>query len=248
MAYARKRIGKDGKPRYTGCYLDLQGRERSAGTFGEKRRAERAAQEAEFRQREGRVGDPKRGKQRFREYVVGTWFPHHVVEAKTRETYRYNLHAHILPWFGTTRMSEIMPGDVREWVTDQVNRGMSPQTIDKNMTILSAIFTTALNDQITFLHPCKGVKIPVAPKKPLRIITSEQFDAIYQNVKVVSLQLLVELDIESGMRWGEITEMRPRDLDFANSIVTVSRAVVEVTPEDRRNQAVMATHDFPAAR
>jgi hypothetical protein len=33
------------------------------------------------------------------------------------------------------------------------------------MTVLSAIFTTALNDQVTFLHPCKGVKTPPLAKK-----------------------------------------------------------------------------------
>jgi len=245
VAYAKKRIGKDGKPRYTGCYVDLRGRERSAGTFSEKRRAERAAQEAEIRQREGRVGDPKRGRQRFRVYVLDTWLPNHVMEAKTRETYRYNLHAHVLPWFGAARIAEIMPGDVREWVTDQVSRGISPQTIDKNMTILSAVFTTALNDQITFLHPCKGVKIPEIPKKPLKIITPEQFDAIYQNVNLVSLQLLVELDIESGMRWGEITELRPRDVDLACRIVTISRAVVEVTPEDHPTGGRFLIKEYP---
>jgi hypothetical protein len=27
-------------------------------------------------------------------------------------------------------------------------------------SVLSAIFTTVLNDQITFLHPCMGVKTP----------------------------------------------------------------------------------------
>jgi hypothetical protein len=40
---------------------------------------------------------------------------------------------------------------------------------------LSAIFTAALND-VTFLHPCKGVKTPTVPRKPLKIITPEQFD------------------------------------------------------------------------
>lgn len=31
MGYPKKRIGKDGKPRYTAVYVDLRGSERSAG-------------------------------------------------------------------------------------------------------------------------------------------------------------------------------------------------------------------------
>lgn len=45
------------------------------------------------------------------------------------------------------------------------------------MVVLSAIFTTALNDQVTSLHPCKGVKTPPVPAPPRRIITPEQFAA-----------------------------------------------------------------------
>lgn len=41
--------------------------------------------------------------------------------------------------------------------------------------------------------------------------------------------MLVETDIERGLRWGELTELRVKDLDFRTRILTVSRAVIEVT-------------------
>ena len=46
------------------------------------------------------------------------------------------------------------------------------------MTILSAIFTTALNDVI-HLHPVRGVKPPPVPKRRRLIVTPEQFDGLY---------------------------------------------------------------------
>jgi integrase len=245
VGYAKKRTGKDGKSRYTACYLDLRGQLRSAGTFTTRRDADRAWQRAEVKQSEGRVGDPRRGRQTFGAYVQDTWLPNHVMEPRTRETYRYNLNAHILPWFRKMRMAEIMPADVREWVTDQVDRGLGPNVIDKNMTILSAIFTTALNDQVTFLHPCRGVKIPEIPKKPLQIITPEQFNLIYGKLNDPVLQLLVELDIESGMRWGELTELRPRDINLTTGIVTVSRAVVELSPKDHPTGGRFLVQQYP---
>ena len=64
---------------------------------------------------------------------------------------------------------------------------------------------------MTFLHPCKGVKTPTVPKKPLKIITPEQFDAIYDGIPRWRVcRLLVETDIETGLRWGELTELRVR--------------------------------------
>jgi integrase len=46
-------------------------------------------------------------------------------------------------------------------------------------------------------------------------------------------QLLVETAIESGLRWGELAELRVRDLDMATRMLTVSSKVIEVNREFR---------------
>jgi hypothetical protein len=45
----------------------------------------------------GRVAVPRRGKQKFRDYVTQTWPLHHVMEASTRQGYTYQIDRHILP-------------------------------------------------------------------------------------------------------------------------------------------------------
>ena len=99
------------------------------------------------------------------------------------------------------------------------------------MVVLSAIFTMALNDQVTSLHPCKGVKTPPVPAQPRTIITPEQFAVLYECLPDELSKLLVETAVNSGLRWGELTELRVRDLDFSTRILTVSRAVVQVDPK-----------------
>jgi integrase len=217
--------------RYTAYYKDIKGRERSANTFSNKKDADRAWQKAEAKLAEGRVGDPARGRIIFARYVEDIWLPNHVIEPSTREGYTYSLRKHIIPEFGPMRMIDILPEHVRGWVTQLSANGVTPATIKHNKMILSAIFTTALNDQITFVHPCKGVKTPTVPVKPRVIITPEQFDTIYQALPDAETQLLVETDIESGLRWGELTELRVGDLDCTSRVLTVSRAVVQVNPK-----------------
>ncbi len=170
MGFSRERSGKDGKPRYVALYRDLKGRQRSAGTYASKRQADRAWQRAEVRLELGRVGASAKSRQTFRQYLEETWLPNHEVEVTTRAGYTYALYKHLMPDFGPMRMIDIMPVHVRERVTGQKTQGVSPATIAKNKVILSAIFTTALNDQVTVLHPCKGVKIPPVPVKPRTII------------------------------------------------------------------------------
>jgi integrase len=232
MGYAKRRTGKDGRPRYTAVYVDLRGSERSAGTFSSEKAADRAWQKAEVELRQGRVGDPARGRQTFRKYVEDRWLPNHVLEPTTREKYTYYLGAFIFPALGPMRMADIFPEHIREWISRMQHEGRSAWTIQYcKSSILSSIFTTALNDQVTYIHPCRGVKIPTVPATPRTIITPEQFDAVYTALPDADAQLLVETAIESGLRWGELTELRVRDLDMTTRMLTVSRKVIEVNRE-----------------
>jgi hypothetical protein len=94
-------------------------------------------------------------------------------------------------------MVEVMPADVREWITHLQNENVSAHAIRYCKTILSAIFTTALND-VVHLHPVRGVKSPPVAKKPRVIVTPEQFDRLYLALPSGTMKLLVETDIESG--------------------------------------------------
>jgi integrase len=239
VGQSRKRADRDGRSRYTAYYVDVAGRRRSAGTFPTKREADRAWQRAEAKVAEGRVGDIRRGRQRFRNYVQDEWLPNHVMELSTRQSYTYQINRRILPAFGDFPMAEILPSHVREWVTQLQHDGVRAPTIRYCMTILSAIFTTALNDQVTYLHPCKGVRTPAVAKKSRRIVTPEQFELIFEALPDDTSRLLVETAVESGLRWGEITELRKRDFDPVTRVLQVARVVVElagagrVTPAER---------------
>src|SRR5699024_5417353 len=75
---------------------------------------------------------------------------------RTCRRHTYSLRKHILPEFGPMRVVDILPEHVRAWVARLREEGISSGTINANKAILSAVFTTALNDQVTFVHPCEG--------------------------------------------------------------------------------------------
>jgi integrase len=231
VAWVRKRIGDDGRRRYQATYRDARGLKKSAGTFATKKEAERAGYEAEAAQLAGRMSGRELGKLSFRRYVDEVWFPHHVIEPSTREGYRYTLDKHLMPFFGDMKTNAVLPTHVREWVTERVAAGVSPATIRHTKIVLSAIYTTALNDGVVPLHPCRGVKTPTVPRKAFRIVTPDQFDTIYHAIPDEDSRLLVEVAIDSGLRWGELTELRASDLDPDSRILTVSRSVVMLNPK-----------------
>jgi integrase len=128
------------------------------------------------------------------------------------------------------KMSDILPTHVREWVRHLSAQGVSPAHVRHLKVILSAIFTTALNDFVVALHPCRGVKTPTAPIRSHRIVTPEEYLLLGYALPTETARLFVDVDMGSGLRWGEITELRPHDIHFPSGILTVSRAVVELNP------------------
>ncbi|MEY9934166.1 integrase [Catenulispora sp. GP43] len=166
------------------------------------------------------------GQMLFRDYVERTWLPGHVVEAITRQGYTYAMYRHIMPVFGGIRLADITKPMIRQWVADLIANGAQPPTINDLRMLLSAVFTTALEDGLVDVHPCKGVKVPHVPSQPRRIVTPEEFDRICRGIHNPEMQLLVETAVETGLRWGELTELRVSDLTPKTRMLTVSRAVV----------------------
>jgi integrase len=152
-----------------------------------------------------------------------------VIEPSAREGYTYLLNRYLLPELGGMRMLEIQAADVRRCVTRLASvHGARPPTVRRCKQVLDAILATALNDQVTLRHAGKGVRTPPVATRPRRIISAEQFERIHTALGDAATQLLVETAIESGLRWGELTELRVSDVDFESGVLTVSRAVVEL--------------------
>jgi integrase len=246
MGHSYRRDGVNGKPRYAAIYHDARGVRRSAGTFATKREADRAWAAAEADALLGHGRDPRRGKITFTAYVTGSWLPNHQLEHTTRQRYSYQIGKYLLPEFGAMRMGDIAPVQVREWITRLKDQDVSASTIADLKTVLSAIFTTALNDQVAAIHPCRGVKTPTVARKPRTIVTPEQFDLIHSALPEPRWQMLVELDVESGLRWGELTELRVGDFNSASRMLTVGRAVVEINARFRDPEAPrFVVKDYP---
>lgn len=151
----------------------------------------------------------------------------------------------MLPGLGHMRMIEILPFHVREWVLEMQRDGVRPPSVREAKVVLDAILTTALNDQVVLLHAGRGVKTPPVARKPRRIVTVDQYDAIYAALGDETMRLLVETAVESGLRWGELTELRPKDLEPATGLLTVSRAVVELKSAGRADGVRFLVKDYP---
>jgi integrase len=245
MGYCNKKTNRFGQERWTAMYLDRHGIARSAGTFDSEDEADDAWKEAEKKVQAGKGDVLVRGRTIFREYVEETWLPHLTVEVKTREVYTYQLYAHLMAFFGDRPMLDIYTTDIKEWLSELKDQGVSATTRKRLKQLLSSILGNAVSDRYLAENPCLLVKTDPVPKKPLTIITPAQFDVFHAALPDAMSKLLVETAIETGTRWGELTELRVSDWDPEHKAFTVCRAVVQIRPEFHPEGKHFFVKDYP---
>ncbi len=228
MAFAKKRIGATGKVTYTAVYLDPDGRERSAGTFEGKREAERAARKAQTTVETCEWIDPVDGKLSFTKYVEEYWWPSRQLELTTRAAYRSYLDKHFLPYFGKRTMSSITATVVEAWIAKALREGLSPASVRKYHSMLKTIFQRAVRDRVIVVNPCAATELPKAVRKPRTIPTPEQFETLLSEIPP-RWRLMILVEIETGLRWGELVALRPGSIDFLRRQIHVRETVVEVS-------------------
>jgi integrase len=94
----------------------------------------------------------------------------------TVEGYRFDFARHLKPAFGAKSLGEITRADVKGFVAAQVNRGLSPSSVRKHVSNLSAILGHAVEDGLLEDNPARGVKLPkkIDPKAQIHPLTAEE--------------------------------------------------------------------------
>lgn len=149
------------------------------------------------------------------------------ISPATREAYRRVLVGRVFPHLGTVKVRDITRKDVSGMLRTLVAEGVSPGTVGKAKRVLSAILTPLVEDEDIIANPVFGVKVPKVPQKVRQYLTPSEVKEI---LKCTSPEqsLLIRMLVETGARFGEAAELRPRDLNFHKNILTISRSASDV--------------------
>lgn len=149
------------------------------------------------------------------------------VRPRTREHYRQLLDTHILPTFGKQPVATITMGQVDKWYAGTA--ADTPTTRAHAYSLLRTILETARErDRLIEVNPCviRGAGT-AARKSRTRPATLEELSTIV-DVMPDRFQAMVLLACWGALRFGELVELRRRDIDVKNGVVRVRRAAVRV--------------------
>ena len=234
------RQGKIGT-RYTALYEAPDGSWLSAGTFGDKRAAERAADVAADKADNQQWVDPRSGKALFKTFVDKTYRPvMGSLEPTTKIGYESKLRVHLLPYWGDRTISSIKPTEVQAWVSDpyakragQVRKSQgSTRSVAMTkhcFTLLSTIMSWAVRDGLILTNPCANVRLPTAAQPEVKVMTPEVFDALLEALGSETHRRMFLVAMSTGMRWSELVGLTPTQIDFPRRRLTIDRSIVKVT-------------------
>jgi len=158
-----------------------------------------------------------------------TWLLDRTLKPRTRDHYRRLLDTKILPTFGGTALKAITPASVRKW---HGGMGTTTPTLRSHAYgLLRTIMATAVVDGLLSANPCHivgaGSSTRVHKIKPA---TLAELEALVIEMPE-RYRVLTLLAAWCALRFGELTELRRKDIDLDAGMIHVRRGVTRVDGE-----------------
>jgi integrase len=159
---------------------------------------------------------------------------------------------YVAPRWTGTELRYIRHSDVQVWVsqlmagtapTTTTPRPLRPTSVHRAHSVLASILDLAVRDRRISTNPARGVNLPRKVGKRHIYLTHQQVEVLARCAG--GKDTLVRFLCYTGLRWGEATALRVRDLDLARGRVTVAENAVRVnghiivgTPKSHHSRSV----------
>jgi integrase len=118
-------------------------------------------------------------------------------------------------FFKDKTLAEIRPAKVEQFKAHRTKAGKAPATVNRELSVLSKIFTLAVRHEEADFNPCQNVERFALDNQRVRYLTDDEedrlFDAMGDNELLKSV---VTVALHTGMRRGEIFGLKWFDVDF----------------------------------
>jgi len=197
-------------------------------TFRTRDEADRFARRVEVSKDEGSYIDPALGKTLFLDWAedwLASTTP--ALKPKTVSGYRSLLKNHIVPAFGSVPLAKIRPVDVRRFVAELSDRGMSPSRVRSTYFLLQAVLRAAVESAYIGRSPCLGVRLPRAVVREMLFLSAEEVRKIAEAVPD-SYRALIYVLAYGGIRWGEAAALRRKRVNVLRQRIEVAESLSDV--------------------
>lgn len=193
--------------------------------FKLKRDAEAHLATVEVAKLRGSYVDPADSKIRISE-LGPDWLARHKakVTASSHHSVESTWRVHVLPRWGKYSVGAITRRDLTLWLTE-LGQSRSHTTVARARDLLGGIFDDAIEEGRIVKNPARGITIKRKPLPEEAFLTHVQVEAL---ARASRYPTLVRFLAYTGLRWGEATALRVRNVDTRKRRLLIREAVAEV--------------------
>ena len=161
--------------------------------------------------------------------------------------YQRDLTNRILPDLGDVLVERITPAMINKWFAKQDVQ--HPSARAHAYDTLRNMLNTAVDEDVIAVNPCKikGASKSKTPRKS-RPATLEEVGVMVLHLPDRYKAMLL-IAVWCGLRFGEITELRRKDIDLDEGVIRIRRAVVKLGPDfivgETKSEAGVRDVDIP---
>jgi integrase len=130
------------------------------------------------------------------------------------------IRVHLKPAFGSRPLGTITSRDIQAVVNEWCTRQM-PRTVRRNYAVLRAILNAAVEAELIWRSPCRGIKLSAVHPDERPIVDADQLAALVAAMDE-EYRPFTYLGTVLGLRWGECAGLKVGRLDFLRSTLTVA--------------------------
>ena len=164
------------------------------------------------------------------------------IKDSTFKNYIYMYEMFVMPTFGKKRVTQVQRSDVKRFYNGLVDQKiLSISTVDNIHNVLHQVFQVAVDDNYIRQNPTdrmlKELRVAhgheVVKRKALTFAQQELFiNYIKSEPKYRHWYPVFYIMVNTGMRVGELTGLRWRDVDLENGIISVNHTLVYYNHRD----------------
>jgi integrase len=224
MATIEKYEISGGATRYRVRYRTPDYRQTTKRGFGTKRDAQAWGDQLEVDKRRGVYVAPAAGRMALGDYAREWLESKHKLKPSTRARYQVVLDT-ALSKHSRVALGDISRRWVREWVAD-LSVDLAPASVHKTVGVLRQVLAMAVAENRLALNPVDGVELPPVTAVEQRFLTLDQLHELA--TAAGACRPLVYVLGTCGLRFGEVAELRWRDLDLDDLRLRIARSVTLV--------------------
>lgn len=171
--------------------------------------------------------DPDSIQIHFKDFVVASFLPY----SKTNKRSHYDdkrIATVLCDFFSEKMLDEITPAMVEQFKqhrlsgVTQYKQQRKPATVNRELMVLSRIFTLAIDEGHLSLNPCSRVKRMKVSNARTRYLTFDEEIKLLSSLADQPLtRNIVVMALHTGMRRGEIFDIKWKDVDFAREVINI---------------------------